>query len=218
MLILEDDARLGPIMRDVLAASWRVELVPTAELALPIIEASTFDVAIVDRGLPGMSGEEFVRTLRARRISMPVLMLTALSQLHDKVEGLDAGANDYLVKPFEFEELDARLRALTRRYDLGSAEVFHLGGWVFSPEDRVIESPYSGRIVLTETETELLTVFAREPARTFSKEQLLQRVFAQGESETTVETYVHYLRRKTDRDLIHTVRGRGYRLGTLHRL
>ncbi|WP_111721542.1 response regulator transcription factor [Homoserinimonas sp. OAct 916] len=118
------------------------------------------------------------------------------------------------MKPFEFEELNARLRALTRRYD-GISTSYQIGGWTFYAEDRIIESPYSGRILLTVTETELLNVLASEPARTFSREQLLARAFTRGESVATVETYVHYLRRKTDRDLIQTVRGRGYRLGSL---
>ena len=214
LLIVEDDPRLGPIMRDVLAANWEVELVTSAEEAEQLATVVPFDVMIVDRGLPGLRGEQWVRDLRRRRVQTPVLILTALGELHDRVEGLDAGANDYLVKPFEFEELNARLRALTRRYD-GAGPRYDIGGWEFSPEDQRIESPYEGSVALTSTETALLTVLAAEPGRTFSREELLGRVFAQGESETTVETYVHYLRRKTDKDLIETVRGRGYRLGRL---
>lgn len=214
LLIVEDDSRLGPIMRDVLAADWEVELVGSAEAGGEAVGISRFDVMIVDRGLPGMSGEGWVRELRARRVQTPILMLTALGELHDRVEGLDAGANDYLVKPFEFAELNARLRALTRRYDDGNPQ-FDIGGWLFSPDDLRIESPYEGAVLLTHTESALLAVFAAEPGRTFSREELLARVFAQGERATTVETYVHYLRRKTERDLIETVRGRGYRLGQL---
>ena len=214
LLLVEDDPRLGPIMRDVLAADWHTELVTTAADGDRILESRHIDAMIVDRGLPGRSGEDWVRELRRRRVRTPILMLTALGQLHDRVTGLDAGADDYLVKPFEFAELTARLRALTRRYD-PSAPRYEFGGWSFSPEARRIESPYSGSIVLTATETALLAVLAAEPGRIFSREELLDRVFAQGERETTVETYVHYLRRKTDRELIETVRGLGYRLGTL---
>lgn len=214
LLVVEDDPRLGPIMRDVLASDWEVELVASAEAGGVAVGSAHFDVMIVDRGLPGASGEAWVRELRARRVQTPILMLTALGELHDRVEGLDAGANDYLVKPFEFAELNARLRALTRRYDAGGS-VVEIGGWEFSPEEQRIESPYSGTVPLTHTESALLAVLAAEPGRTFSREELLARVFAQGERATTVETYVHYLRRKTDRDLIETVRGRGYRLGAL---
>ncbi|GAA1324886.1 response regulator transcription factor [Leucobacter albus] len=214
VLVVEDDARLGPIMRDVLALDWQVELVGSAEAADAVALTGHFDAMIVDRGLPGASGEEWVRALRRRRVQTPILMLTALGELHDRVEGLDAGANDYLVKPFEFAELNARLRALTRRYD-GTGPRYDIGGWEFSPEDQRIESPYDGPVQLTGTEAALLGVLAAEPGRVFSREELLALVFTQGERETTVETYVHYLRRKTDKDLIETVRGRGYRLGRL---
>lgn len=214
LLVVEDDPRLGPIVRDVLSADWEVELVESAEAADASLGSRHFDAVVVDRGLPGMSGEEWVRQLRARRVATPILMLTALGQVHDRVDGLDAGANDYLVKPFEFAELNARLRALTRRYD-GGGPVIEIGGWEFSAQEQWIDSPYDGRIPLTATESALLAALAAEPERTFSREELLARVFNQGESVTTVETYVHYLRRKTDRDLIATVRGRGYRLGAL---
>ncbi|MFJ3957497.1 response regulator transcription factor [Arthrobacter sp. NPDC090010] len=213
LLLVEDDPRLGPIMQSVLAVDWEVRLCPTAEEAREAALASYFDVMVVDRRLPGMSGEDLVRELRRARISTPVLMLTALGQVHDKVAGLDAGANDYLVKPFEFDELNARLRALTRDYS-GRGHGVEIGSWLFFPGDHSIESPYAGRVMLTEAESALLELLASEPERTFSREHLLTAVFAQGESPTTVETYVHYLRRKTDRDLVTTVRGVGYRLGT----
>lgn len=212
LLIVEDDSRLGPIIRDVLAPQWNVTLVETAESALDLVAREPFDVMIIDRGLPGMSGEQAVQELRRRSVATPILILSALGQVHDRVDGLDSGANDYLVKPFEFEELTARLRALTRKYDPRNQSL-ELGDWLFYPERREIVSPYIGRITLTDTETEMLSVFAAEPNRIFSREYLLARVFAHGESETTVESYVHYLRRKTDKDLIRTVRGHGYQLG-----
>lgn len=212
LLIVEDDRRLGPLMRDVLATDWDVALVASGEDALAAVETTTFAVMIIDRGLPRTSGLDVIREMRRRRIATPVLILTALGQVHDKVEGLDAGANDYLVKPFDFEELAARLRALTRD-DTGLEVGREIGSWVFYESDLVIESMYTGRVSLTETEAALLAVLSNEPTRTFSRAQLLARVFAQGESTTTVDTYVHYLRRKTQRDIISTVRGRGYRLG-----
>lgn len=212
LLIVEDDPRLGPIMRDVLATDWDVALAGSGEDALAAVETTTFAVMIIDRGLPRTSGLDVLREMRRRRIATPVLILTALGQVHDKVEGLDAGANDYLVKPFDFQELAARLRALTRD-DTGVEVGRDIGSWVFYESDLVIESMYGERVSLTETEAALLAVLANEPTRTFSRTQLLARVFAQGESTTTVDTYVHYLRRKTQREIISTVRGRGYRLG-----
>ena len=212
LLVVEDDVRLGPIIRDVLAPLWRVTLVDTAEAALDLAWREPFDVMIIDRGLPGISGEAAVQEFRRRGVATPILILSALGQVHDRVDGLDAGANDYLVKPFEFDELHARLRALTREYAVTRPRV-ELGEWVLYPEQREMVSRYGGSVTLTDTETSLLLVFAAEPARVFSREYLLARVFAHGESETTVESYVHYLRRKTDKDLIRTVRGQGYQLG-----
>jgi len=213
LLIVEDDPRLGPIMRDVLSTGWTVQLCISAEDGLDAVLARGFDVIVTDRRLPGMSGEELVRELRRRRVGTPILMLTALGEVRDRVEGLDAGANDYLVKPFEFEELGARLRALTRDYAAPVTGIV-IGSWTFHPDDHSIDSPYTGRILLTEAESAFLAVLASEPERTFSRDYLLEAVFTRRESPTTVETYVHYLRRKTDRDLIQTVRGAGYRLGT----
>lgn len=213
VLVVEDDPRLGPIIRDVLSASWDVELVATRVEALDAALHRLFDVLVVDRRLPDGDGLDVVRELRRFRVTTPALMLTALGEVHDRVAGLDAGANDYLVKPFDFDELNARLRVLTRGNDaLGS--VIEVGGWSFYPEDHTVHSPYSGRVALTDRESELLAVLASEPDRVFSREQLLSAVFERGEQLGTVDTYVHYIRRKTERDLIATVRGRGYRLGT----
>jgi two-component system, OmpR family, response regulator len=213
VLVVEDDPRLGPIVRDVLSASWDVELVTTRVDALEAALHRLFDVLVVDRRLPDGDGLDVVADLRRLRVATPALMLTALGEVHDRVAGLDAGANDYLVKPFDFDELNARLRVLTRRVD-GLGRVVAIGGWSFYPEDHTVHSPYSGRVALTDRESGLLAVLAAEPDRVFTREQLLSAVFERGEQLGTVDTYVHYVRRKTERDLIATVRGRGYRLGT----
>ncbi|PZE23280.1 MULTISPECIES: response regulator transcription factor [unclassified Curtobacterium] len=213
LLLVEDDARLGPIVADVLGADWDVTLVTDGEQAVTAAVERYFDVMVVDRRLPGMDGVAVVGEIRRRRISTPILMLTALGSLDDRVSGLDAGANDYLVKPFEFAELGARLRALTRDY-APEGEAIAIGGWTLHPETGTITSPYAGRIGLTERETALVRLLAREPTRTFSRAHILTAVFDKGEQLGTVDTYVHYVRRKTDRDLIATVRGVGYRIGT----
>jgi len=143
-----------------------------------------------------------------------MLVLTALGTIHDTVRGLDAGANDYLVKPFEFDELFARLRAIRRVYS-GEGPYVRIGSWEFYPESRAIYSPYEGRAILTVRENELLRLLAVNPSRTFTREQILGEVFDSGDQPGTVDTYVHYVRRKTDVDIITTVRGHGYRLGAL---
>lgn len=213
LLIVEDDAKLGPIMRDVLARDWNVTLVCDLASAQETLVNRIFDVAIVDRRLPDGDGIDLIRWLRQRGDATPVLMLTALGEVIDKVNGLDAGANDYLAKPFDFLEVGARLRALTRDYARPS-KGRAIGSWTYFAHNDTIESPYTGRILLTEKESALLAVLAAQPDTAFTRQQLLNAVFDRGEQLGTVDTYVHYIRRKTDRDLIETVRGVGYRLGT----
>lgn len=214
VLLIEDDPRLGPLIEQVLTEVYEVTRVEDGDAGLAAGLAGDFDALVVDRRLPGLDGAEVVTALRERRVVAPILMLTALGTVRDRVDGLDAGANDYLVKPFEFDELLARLRALTRVFTGEGAEL-PIGEWRFHPESRAIYSPYDGRILLTERENALLRLLAENPLRTFSRRQILEAVFAADEQDGTVDTYVHYVRRKTDPDIISTVRGQGYRLGQL---
>lgn len=212
VLLVEDDPRLGPLIEGVLAETYQVVRVTDGLTGLEHGSYGMFDAIVVDRRLPGMEGADVVRSLRERRVVTPILMLTALGALNDRVEGLDAGANDYLVKPFEFDELLARLRALTRTFT-GEGRELPIGEWRLYPESRCIYSPYDGRIQLTERENAILRLLAENPLRTFSRHQILEAVFHGDEQPGTVDTYVHYLRRKTDPELVTTVRGEGYRLG-----
>lgn len=214
VLLIEDDPQLGPLIEQVLAEVYDVTRVADGEAGLATGLAGDFDAFVVDRRLPGLDGADVVTTLRERRVVAPILMLTALGTVRDRVDGLDAGANDYLVKPFEFDELLARLRALTRTFSGEGTEIV-IGGWRFHPESRAVYSPYEGRILLTEREAALLRLLAENPLRTFSRRQILAAVFEADEQDGTVDTYVHYLRRKTDPDIVTTVRGQGYRLGQL---
>ena len=214
LLLIEDDPKLGPVMRDVLEETYAVALRVDARTGFETARDGDFDVMIVDRRLPGADGVDLVESLRSAGVTTPMLILTALGTVHDKVRGLDAGANDYLVKPFEFEELFARLRAIRRVYS-GEGPFIRIGSWEFYPESRAIYSPYDGRYILTERENQLLRLLAENPQRTFSREQILRAVFDETDQPGTVDTYVHYVRRKTDSDMITTVRGQGYRLGQL---
>ena len=213
LLLVEDDARLGPLVRDLLSLDWAVTWVATLADARAELDRRLFAVLVVDRGLPDGDGADLVRGLRESGVATPALLLTAYGEVSDRVHGLDAGANDYLVKPFEVAELQARLRALTRDYS-GRGEGIAIGSWTFHPGGHTVESPYTGRVLLTEKESRLLAVLASAPDTAFTRRHLLTAVFERGEQEGTVDTYVHYVRRKTDRDLIETVRGVGYRLGT----
>ncbi|MFJ3380688.1 response regulator transcription factor [Curtobacterium sp. NPDC090217] len=213
LLLVEDDPRLGPIVADVLGEDWDVTLATTGEDALRLAAERMFAVMVLDRRLPGIDGAEVIARLRGRRDATPVLMLTALGTLDDRVSGLDAGANDYLVKPFEFEELSARLRALTRDFS-SEGDPVPIGEWTFYPATATVYSPYSGRIQLTDRENALLELLAKSPTTAFSRSHILSSVFGASEVEGTVDTYVHYIRRKTDRELITTIRGIGYRIGS----
>lgn len=213
LLLVEDDPRLGPIMVDYLSDTYAVTHCADGEAGLRAAIEAPFAVMVVDRRLPGRDGIDLVRAVRRARIATPILILTALGTVPDKVVGLDAGANDYLVKPFEFDELLARLRALLRTYD--DERSIPVGTWDFYPESRCIYSPYMGPVVLTPKENELLALLAGSPHRTFSRERIVDAVFSGSEQSGTVDTYVHYLRRKTEPGIIVTVRGQGYRLGAL---
>jgi len=214
LLLVEDDERLAPIMIEYLVESYDVTHRDDGAEALETALAEEFDVMVVDRRLPGLDGVSVVQGIRRAHIGTPIIMLTALGAVGDRVEGLDAGANDYLVKPFDFAELLARLRALRRSYTSNESSIA-VGTWDFFPEDRIIRSPYIGPVALTPKETELLKLLADNPDRTFSRAQILSAVFTPAELPGVVDTYVHYLRRKTEDSIVITVRGRGYRLGTL---
>ncbi|MEO8908521.1 MAG: response regulator transcription factor, partial [Microbacteriaceae bacterium] len=205
LLLIEDDPQLGPLIRDVLAEAYSVTLADDGKVGLDAALSGDFDVMVIDRRLPSLDGLELISTVRTQRITSPILVLTALGTIADKVDGLDAGANDYLVKPFEFDELLARLRALTRVFS-AEGPALPIGQWTFYPDDRCIYSPHIGRILLTPRESALLRLFADSPTKTFSRKQILRSVFRSDEQPGTVDTYVHYLRRKTDKDVVLTVR------------
>lgn len=206
--------QLGPLIERVLDESYDVTRAVDGEAGLRAGLDDDFDVMVIDRRLPLGNGLDLVQALRRHRVVTPILMLTALGSVADRVDGLDAGADDYLVKPFDFDELLARLRALRRTYS-GQGPLIDIGHWQFYPESRTVYSPYDGRIQLTVRESALLRMLANEPLRTFTRAHILRAVFENDELPGTVDTYVHYIRRKTDKDIIETVRGEGYRLGQL---
>lgn len=212
LLLVEDDPQLGPMIARVLAEVYDVTLVADGAEGLAAGTDGEFDVMVIDRRLPSLDGLAVVDALRRKLVTTPILLLTALGTIRDKVDGLDTGANDYLVKPFEFDELFARLRAICRVFT-GEGRTLLVGGWEYYPDSRTIYSPYDGRILLTAKENDLLKLLAEAPQRTFSRQQILATVFSPEDTAGTVDTYVHYLRRKTDVDIVLTVRGQGYRLG-----
>ncbi len=212
LLYVEDEQDIARIVIEMLAEHYRVDHAADAENALSVALTRRYDVVVVDRRLPEMSGSDLVHALRTAHLATPVLMLTALGSVEDRVTGLDLGADDYLVKPFDFGELLARLRAL-RRGPRAIGDRREIGDWLFTPRAQALYSPNERRITLTATENELLELLTSSPEHVFSRDEIIASVFSAGGSATTVDTYVHYIRRKTTPEIIETVRNRGYRSG-----
>jgi two-component system response regulator QseB len=215
VLLVEDDRQLGPLLAELLGDAFDVTLTADGREGLRLALGGGWDVLVVDRGLPLLDGVALVKAVRAQAVATPILMLTALGSVPDRVEGLDAGADDYLVKPFDSDELAARLRALTRSYGAPAPALLPVGVWDLDPAARVLTSPYGHRIELSAAESALLARLAAEPGRVHSRSELLASVFDAGDTPGVVDTYVHYLRKKTQRSVVRTVHGIGYQLGGL---
>ncbi|TWD84602.1 two-component system response regulator QseB [Kribbella amoyensis] len=213
ILLVEDDADLAGLLRRVLAEEeYEVTLAADGQTGLHLALTRPFDVMVVDRGLPAVEGLDLIARLRSRGVGTPILVLSARSRTEDRVEGLDAGAEDYLAKPFELTELLARLRALLRRH-LDHAGQLSVPGGSLDLATRSVRRSDGALVALSEREAALVGVLAARPGIVFSRGELLDRIFGEAESETVVDTYVHYCRRKLGRGVISTVRGLGYRLG-----
>jgi two-component system, OmpR family, response regulator MprA len=211
VLVVDDDTAVRRMLERTLAAEG-YDVVGAADggVALAQAESSTPDAIVLDVAMPGLDGVAVARRLRSKGLTTPILMLTARDAVDDRVAGLDAGADDYLVKPFAVPELTARLRALLRRG--GPGEVRSYADLVFDADLRTVQR--AGRSIrLTGREADLLELLMRRPGRPVTRRTALAAVWADGraESENVVDRYVAYLRRKLgDPPLIHTVRGTGY--------
>jgi DNA-binding response OmpR family regulator len=218
LLLVEDDPRLGRLLVRLLTEERHlVELTASGHEALEIAEAgSGIDAMILDIGLPDLPGTEVARRLRNGKSRLPILMLTARDSVGDRVAGLDSGADDYLVKPFAFEELSARLRALDRRATDRTVGVTIRNGPVALDEARRLVTVDGRPIELSPREFSLLECLLRHPGQVLSRDQLLDYAWPYGDMLThnTVDTYVHYLRAKLGDagERIGTVRGVGYRM------
>lgn len=213
LLLVEDDAELVAMLEELLMGEgYVVEVARDGHRGLHLGLTREYDVAVLDRGLPAVEGLDLLARLRRRGRFVPVLVLSALGTASDRVDGLDAGAEDYLVKPFDVEELLARLRSLRRRHE-ERAERLEVPGGSLSLSAREVRRPDGSRVELSEREHLLATQLARFPSRVFTRDELLATVFEGAEDPGVVDTYVHYLRRKVDRRLVRTVRGVGYSLG-----
>jgi two-component system response regulator QseB len=214
LLIVEDDRALGAMLTELFTEEgYQVTVAHDGQQGLHRGLTDRYDAIVVDRGLPVMDGVELIEVLRARGIVTPIMVLTARGALADRVDGLDAGAQDYLVKPFELPELLARTRALVRRLD--DSSTLRVDGMCLDRVTRTVSGRSAGGAVdLSEREAALLSVLMTSPGRIHTRAQLLGSVFDGVGTPGVVDTYVHYLRRKLGRGIIKTVHGTGYRLGT----
>jgi DNA-binding response OmpR family regulator len=214
ILIAEDEERIVSFLEKGLRASGYTTLaVATGPDALALARDDSFDLLILDLGLPGLDGHAVLRGLRARGERLPVVILTARDSVEDTVQGLEGGADDYVTKPFSFEELLARIRLRLR--DDAAAESTILTAGPVSLDLRSRRASVGDRVVeLTAREFALLETFLRHPDQVLSREQLLSNVWGYDfdPGSNVVDVYVRYLRRKLGDGVIHTVRGMGYSL------
>jgi DNA-binding response OmpR family regulator len=214
VLIAEDEERIVSFLQKGLrAAGYSTVAVDTGPDAVALARDDAFDLLILDLGLPGLDGQEVLRRLRERGEKMPVIILTARDGVDDTVTGLESGADDYMTKPFRFEELLARIRLRLRSDPLPDTTVLSAGG--VSLDLRARRVSVGSRVEeLTAREFALLEVFLRHAGQVLSREQLLSHVWGYDfdPGSNVVDVYVRYLRRKLGDDVIQTVRGMGYRL------
>jgi len=218
VLVVEDETKLGNLLsRGLREEGWSADVAARGEEALWMAQAVDYDAIVLDVMLPGLDGFAVCRKLRSDGVWSPVLMLTARDAVDDRVTGLDAGADDYLAKPFSFEELLARLRALTRRAPVERPTVLAVGDLRLDP---AAHRAWRGEaeLDLSAKEFALLELFMRRPGTVLTRVQLLEGAWdmAFESRSNVVDVYVRYLREKIDRpfgcDSIETVRGVGYRL------
>jgi len=220
VLVVEDEEKIAQFLRKGLTEKgYSVEAVADADRALERLEGGEYDLLILDLLLPGSrDGIELCREIRARGIPSKVLMLTARDSVENKIEGLDAGADDYLVKPFSFRELLARLRALTRRTEVAEPGPLVYGDVTYEPESREVRR--RGDVIrLTAREGSLFELLLRRRGKVVSRSEIQARIWEDSFDLSTniIDVYINALRRKLDagekEKLIQTVRGVGYRLG-----
>jgi two-component system response regulator MprA len=219
ILVVDDERAVRESLRRALELEgYVIDLAEGGEEALQRLASNTEpDAMILDVLMPGVDGLEVCRRLRSEGSRLPVLMLTARVEVEDRVEGLDAGADDYLTKPFALDELKARLRALLRRTTNGTGETLRFADLELDPGTREVRR--SGEsIELTRTEFSLLELFLRNPRQVLTRSVIFERVWGYdfGYASNSLDVYIGYLRRKTEAGdkprLIHTVRGVGYAL------
>jgi two-component system response regulator QseB len=217
VLVVEDDPMIGRAVADGLQGDgYAVDWVRDGEAAELALKHGPYDLAVLDLGLPRKDGFDVLKSLRRVRIEVPVLIVTARDALADRIAGLDHGADDYLVKPFDLDELLARARAVVRRRAGRASPEISFGALTLDPAKRAV-SWRGNRVELSAREFAVLEALMREPGTVVSRTKLEDSVYGWGEEvgSNSVEVHLHHLRKKLDPALIRNVRGVGYRVARL---
>jgi two-component system response regulator QseB len=212
LLLAEDDSMIGESVRKALRQDgFTVDWVTDGHAAEIAADSETYDLLLLDLGLPKKSGLEILKSLRQRGNRIPILILTARDAISDRVTGLDAGADDYLVKPFDVEELEARIRALCRRQSGRVDSVIRVGDVTLNTASREVHLKEQ-QVILSGREFALLSAFLDRPGAVLSLAQLEEKLYGWGDEvgSNAVEVYIHALRKKLGADFIKNVRGVGY--------
>ncbi len=216
ILVVEDDEMIGESVVDFLESEdYAVDWVTDGQSAILALRTTPFSLVILDLGLPGLDGLQVLREVRSRNDATPILVTTARDTVDDRVQGLDSGADDYLIKPYDLDELSARIRALLRRSAGRADPVITRGLLTIAPATR--EVAYDGKpVILSSKEYALLTALAERPGVVWSRNQLEEKLYNWDNTvgSNAIEVHIHHLRKKLADNAIKTVRGVGYILET----
>ena len=214
ILLAEDDTSQAESIKTWLEMDgYNIDWVERGDHAILAIEQHQYDCVLLDRGLPKATGDEILKTLRTQQQQTPVIFITARDSIHDRVEGLDLGANDYLVKPFSLEELSARVRSQLRQHQATAGQDLRYANLVLDPQAKTLTQ--DGQTVnLTAKEFQILHKLMQKPEYVITREQLEESLYAWGDEieSNAIEVFIYQLRKKIGSQYIKTIRGLGYRM------
>ncbi|MGB8696238.1 response regulator transcription factor [Acinetobacter sp.] len=214
ILLAEDDASQAESIKTWLEMDgYNIDWVERGDHAILAIEQHQYDCVLLDRGLPKATGDEILKTLRAQQQQTPVIFITARDSIQDRVEGLDLGANDYLVKPFSLEELSARVRSQLRQHQSSADQYLRYTNLVLDPQAKTLIKD-SQTVNLTAKEFQILHKLMQKPEHVMTREQLEESLYAWGDEieSNAIEVFIYQLRKKIGSQYIKTIRGLGYRM------
>ena len=214
ILLAEDDASQAESIKTWLEMDgYNIDWVERGDHAILALEQHQYDCVLLDRGLPKINGDDILKTLRAQQQPTPVIFITAQDSIHDRVEGLDLGANDYLVKPFSLAELSARVRSQLRQHQAQVGQYLHFANLQLDPQAKTLKQD-GQPINLTAKEFQILHKLMQKPDHVVTREQLEESLYAWGDEieSNAIEVFIYQLRKKIGSQYIKTIRGLGYRM------